>query len=129
MGVGGERGRRGLRSDATGTWSATESLNAPRDGFVAVTLDDGRVLVTGGVTSAEPDEGVFGAYSSTKLYDPQAGTWSATSLLNVARYAPAVALLHDGTVLVAGGDYIDGSTKFASSRAPRSMTLSSRAGR
>ncbi len=95
---------------ATGTWSATESLNAPRDGFVAVALDDGRVLVTGGVTSAEPGDGVFGAYSSTKLYDPQAGTWSATSLLNVARYAPAVALLRDGTVLVAGGTYIVDST-------------------
>ena len=50
---------------------------------------------------------MFGAYSSTKLYDPQTGTWSATSLLNVARYAPAAALLHDGTVLVAGGTYID----------------------
>ena len=95
---------------ATGTWSATESLNAPRDGFVAVALDDGRVLVTGGVTSAEPGEGVFGAYSSTKLYDPQAGTWSATSLLNTARFEPAAALLHDGTVLVAGGTYIDDST-------------------
>jgi serpin B len=95
---------------ATGIWSATESLNAPRDGFVAVALDDGRILVTGGVTSAEPGDGVFGAYSSTKLYDPQAGTWSATSLLNAARFEPAAALLHDGTVLVAGGTYIDDST-------------------
>jgi serpin B len=95
---------------ATGIWSATESLNAPRDGFVAVALDDGRVLVTGGVTSVEPGEGVFGAYSSTKLYDPQAGTWTATSLLSVARYAPAAALLHDGRVLVAGGTYMDSST-------------------
>jgi serpin B len=92
---------------SAGTWSTTESLNAPRDGFVAVTLPDGRVLVTGGATSAEPVGGVFGAFSSTKLYDPQTGTWSATSLLSVARYAPAVALLHDGRVLVAGGTYVD----------------------
>ena len=91
----------------TGTWSATESLNAPRDGFVAVALDDGRVLVTGGMTGSNPADGVYGAYSSTKLYDPQTGTWSATSLLNVARYEPAGALLHDGTVLLAGGTYID----------------------
>jgi len=95
---------------AAGTWSATESLNAPRDGFVAVTLDDGRALVTGGLTGSNPAYGVYGAYSSTKLYDPQTGTWSATSLLNVARYEPAGALLHDGTVLVAGGTYIDTST-------------------
>ena len=64
---------------------------------------------------------MFGAYSSTKLYDPQTGTWSATSLLNVARYAPAAALLLDGTVLVAGGTYIDGTTQKAS-RARRSTT-------
>jgi len=96
---------------AAGTWSATGSLSAPRDGFVALTLDDGRVLVTGGMTSAEPAEGVFGAYSSTKLYDPGTGTWSATGLMEVARYAPAAALLHDGTVLVAGGTYIDSSTQ------------------
>jgi serine protease inhibitor len=95
---------------AAGTWSATESLNAPRDGFVAVTLDDGRALVTGGITGSNPAYGVYGAYSSTKLYDPQTGTWSATSLLNVARYEPAGALLRDGTVLVAGGTYIDTST-------------------
>ena len=95
---------------AAGSWSATESLNAPRDGFVAVALPDGRVLVTGGLTSSDPPDGVYGAYSSTKLYDAQTGTWSATSLLSVARYAPAGALLHDGTVLVAGGTYIDTST-------------------
>jgi serpin B len=96
---------------AAGTWSGAGSLNAPRDGFVAVALLDGRVLVAGGVTSAEPAEGAFGSYSSTKLYDPQAGTWSSTGLLNVARYAPAGTLLHDGTVLVAGGTYIDSSTQ------------------
>ena len=54
---------------AASTWSATESLNAPRGGFVAVALDDGRALVTGGITSSNPGDGVYGAYSSTKLYD------------------------------------------------------------
>jgi len=93
-----------------GTWNATGSLNAPRDGFVAVTLDDGRVLVTGGMTPGAPAEGVFGAYSSTKLYDPRTGTWLAKGLLNVARFAPAGALLADGTVLVVGGTYLDSST-------------------
>ncbi len=95
---------------AAGTWSATGSLNAPRDGFVAVRLFDGRVLVAGGMTSGDPVEGAFGAYSSAKLYDPQTGAWSATGLLDVARFAPAAALLADGTVLLAGGTYIDKST-------------------
>jgi serine protease inhibitor len=92
---------------ATGSWSATESLNAPRDGFVAVALPDGRVLITGGMTSGDPAVGPFGAYTSTKLYDPRTGAWSATGLMEVARYAPVAALLHDGRVLVAGGTYID----------------------
>ena len=95
---------------AAGTWSATGSLNAPRDDFVAITLDDGRVLVTGGMTSGDPAEGAFGAFSSTKLYDPRTGTWSATGLLDVARFAPAGALLADGRVLIAGGTYLDSST-------------------
>ena len=114
---------------AAGTWSATESLNAPRDGFVAVTLDDGRALVTGGVTSAEPGDGVFGAYSSTKLYDPQAGTWSATSLLNVARYDPAVRAPPRWEGARGRRHLHRRLGEIVSSRAPRSMTPSSRAGR
>jgi serpin B len=95
-----------LFDPASGTWNVTGSLNAPRDGFVAITLFDGRVLVTGGMTGSE--QGLL-AFSSTKVYDPQGGTWSASGLLSVARYRPAGALLHDGTVLVAGGTYMDGS--------------------
>ena len=91
---------------ATGTWSATGSLNAPRTDFVAVTLPDGRVLVTGGLTSVDDPLGNV-AFSSTKLYDPSNGGWSASGLLNVARTEPAAALLADGTVLVAGGAYVD----------------------
>ncbi len=89
------------------TSKATGSLNAPRTDFVAVGLPDGRVLVVGGLTSASPAEGAFGSYSSTKLYDPKAGAWTASGLLNVARTEPTAALLPDGTVLVAGGAYVD----------------------
>jgi serpin B len=96
-----------LLDPATGLWVSTGSLNAPRTDFFAVTLPDGRVLVAGGLTSAEPAEGVFGAYSSTKLYDPATARWSAAGLLGVARTEPAGALLTDGTVLVAGGTYVD----------------------
>jgi serpin B len=91
---------------STGTWSATGSLNAPRTDFVAVALTDGRVLVTGGLTSVDNPLGEV-AYSSTKLYDPETGTWSASGLLNIARTEPVAALLPDGTVLVAGGAYVD----------------------
>ena len=96
-----------LFDPTTSTWTSTAGLNAPRDDFVAVTLRDGRVLVTGGLTSGDPAEGEFGAYSSTKLYDPSTGRWSAGGLLEVARMGAVGALLDDETVLVAGGAYID----------------------
>ena len=96
-----------LYDPATGTWAPAGSLNAPRTDFAAVTLPDGRVLVAGGMTSADPAEGAFGAYSSAKLFDPAKGTWSSTGLMGTARTEPAAALLPDGTVLVAGGAYVD----------------------
>jgi serine protease inhibitor len=92
---------------AVGSWAPTGSLNAPRTDFVAVALPDGIALVVGGLTSADPADGVFGAYSSAKLYDPATGTWSATGLMGTARTEPVAALLPDGTVLVAGGAYVD----------------------
>lgn len=88
-------------------WTSTGSLNAPRTDFAAVALGDGSVLVTGGLTAAEPVEGDFGAYSSAKLYDPATGAWSATGLMSTARTEPSAALLPDGRVLVAGGAYVD----------------------
>lgn len=96
-----------LYDPAANSWTSTGSLNAPRSDFAAVALPNGSVLVTGGLTAGNPAEGVYGAYSSTKLYDPGTGTWSATSTMNTARTEPVAALLDDGTALVAGGAYVD----------------------
>ncbi len=87
---------------ATRRWTPADPLNAPRSGYVAARLRDGRVLVTGG------NNGWYGAYSSTKLFDPATGRWTSTGLLNSARIGPAGALLADGRVLVAGGTYAEG---------------------
>src|SRR3954471_18190148 len=38
----------------TGTWQTGASLTDPRTGAVAVTLDDGRVLLVGGRSSSGP---------------------------------------------------------------------------
>jgi serpin B len=92
---------------ATATWTATDSLNAPRTDFAALALPDGRALVVGGLTAAEPEDGPFGAYSSTKLYDPEDGRWSSAGVLDAARTEPAAAVLPDGRVVVAGGAYVD----------------------
>lgn len=76
----------------------TGFLNQARSGHAAVVLNDGRVLVTGGVG--------FGLVilNSSEMYDPTLGTFELTGPLAVARTVPAATVLSDGTVLVTGGN-------------------------
>jgi len=83
-------GRTDILDPATERWTAAAALNAPRSGFVAVRLHDGRILVTGG------NNGWHGSYSSTKLFEPVTGRWTEGGLLNTARKGPIGALLQDG---------------------------------
>lgn len=98
-----------LGTPADGRWTAGSALNKPRGVFAAIALADGRVLVTGGL-----NQGTAGcldggdnpqSFSSTYVYDPGADTWERAGLLTTARSDPAIALLPDGRVLVAGGYY------------------------
>ena len=82
---------------ATGTWQKTASLNAIRVGLVLTPLADGRALVAGGETA----DGI--PFSSVKLFDPTAWTWSQPGLMGYARTDAAGATLQDGRVLVTGG--------------------------
>jgi N-acetylneuraminic acid mutarotase len=88
-----------LYTPATNTWTTTSGLNADRSNYAAVTLNDGRVLVAGGVADYP-----YACFSSAKLFDPATGTWTQTTgLMKWARCNPAYALLPDGKVLLAGG--------------------------
>lgn len=60
-----------------GTWAATANLSGPRYGPKAVTLDDGRVLVVGGL----PAWGADDQHRSAELYDPLTGRWKAAGEL------------------------------------------------
>src|ERR1051325_4512843 len=90
-----------LFDPASGTWTTTTSMSIPRLGHVAVLLSDGRVLVVGGVSNytcaTDP------VSTSAEIYDPATGQWSPTGSMQVPRSSPAIALLADGKVLVAGG--------------------------
>ena len=110
-----------LWDPATQGWQATAALNAPRGDFVEVGLNDGRVLVAGGLDQASTgcDGGGFGApgsqesFSSTYLFDARSGSgaWTKAGLLGTARTAASGAVLADGRVLVAGGYFYTGTTE------------------
>lgn len=87
-----------LYNPATGTFTSTRSMAAPRGGATATLLADGRVLVASGQTPAG------GLLTSAELYNPATETWTPTGSLHVARRFGTATLLPDGTVLVVGGD-------------------------
>ena len=84
---------------ATGTWSATGSMNVARAGQTATLLPNGKVLIAGGCNGRRCGTSV----ASAEIYDPATGTWSLTGSMTTARSAHVAALLPNGQVLAAGG--------------------------
>jgi PKD repeat protein len=84
-----------------GTWSPTGSLSTPRAEFGLVLLNNGKVLAIGGYYKDGSSNDVY--LASCELYDPVAGTWSATGSMAVARSVFGTVLLNSGKVLVCGG--------------------------
>ena len=110
--AGGRTSKGTTRSSAevydpgTGKFSLTGSMKTGRQGQSATLLPDGRVLVTGG--SEQTDAGIPGkTLSSTELYDPGTGKFTANGSMGDRREAATATLLNDGRVLVAGGYYLD----------------------
>ena len=89
-----------LYNPATGKWAATGGMNVARTvGFTATVLQNGQVLVAGGV-----EAGVnMTVTSGAELYNPATGTWAATGSMITARQNQTATLLQNGQVLVAGG--------------------------
>jgi uncharacterized protein YjdB len=81
----------------------TGSLNTSRQFHTATMLNNGMVLIAGGV-------GAGGLLASAELYDPVAGTFTPTGNLNDARSQHTATLLQNGTVLIAGGTDNNGSS-------------------
>jgi N-acetylneuraminic acid mutarotase len=83
-----------------GHWVSTGSMLTPRRAFAATALQDGRVLVTGGITIGTV------VTALAELYDPHSGSWSAAQPMATARSSHTATLLRDGRVLVAGGYFL-----------------------
>ena len=64
-------------------------------------LPDGRVLVAGGHLADS-----HGLNQAT-IYDPAAGTWTPTSVMNDGRWYPTAIALPSGNVLVLSGSFLD----------------------
>jgi hypothetical protein len=72
-----------LFDPATGSVTPTGSLRVARFGHAAVRLDDGRVLVAGGM--GQRDDGTFGELRSAELFDPRTGSFESTGPMTLAR--------------------------------------------
>src|ERR1700733_3778359 len=75
---------------------ATGSMSMARSDATATLLNNGMVLIAGGMAS--------GAYlSEAELYNPASGTFTVTGSMTTARELQSAMLLNDGMVLIAGG--------------------------
>ena len=90
---------------------AGPSMITPRALHAAATLNDGRVLFTGGV------DGTSAVTTACEIYDPVTNTFTAVASLLGPRAAHAAATLSDGRVLVVGGttNFTDLTTAMAGS--------------
>lgn len=83
---------------SVGSFVSAGSLSTARHLHTATLLQNGKVLVSGGNTSA-----TGAALASSELYDPTTNTWAAVGSLATARLEHTATLLPDGKVLVVGG--------------------------
>jgi hypothetical protein len=96
-----------LYDPVTGTFSVTGTMTTPcvfggHPGYIsgrtATLLTNGKVLLAGG---AHED---CGRFAEAELYDPAAGTFTATGGMRRARDNHRATLLANGTVLITGGE-------------------------
>ncbi len=97
-----------LYNPANGTFIATGTMGTPRAHHTATLLNNGKVLVAGGISTAAGP-----AVKAAELYDPATGTFSYTNnTMHVKRAYHTATLLNNGKVMIAGGT--DGTATLAS---------------
>jgi N-acetylneuraminic acid mutarotase len=94
-----------LYKPATGTFAATANMPSNRQEHRAVLLPSGSVLVVGGNKVSSTTTTVL---ASCAIYNPATGSWTTASTMKNARADHTATLLHNGHVLVTGGDNTSG---------------------
>src|SRR5262249_2449030 len=88
-----------LYNPATGTWAQTGSMQGAREQQSATLLNNGDVLVAGGL-----NEGGFCCsqfeYSSAELFNPATATWGPTAPMAAKHAGQAAAVRPNGSLLV-----------------------------
>lgn len=87
---------------AAGNWSFTGVMGSSRFEHTATSLDDGRVVIAGGLGSVGDGDSV-GPLRTTEIYDPAAGVFLTATDMAEGRTNHAAAGLADGSVIVSGG--------------------------
>jgi hypothetical protein len=84
----------------SGLLQPTGSMSALRIGHTATLLQDGRVLIAGGMVPTET--GGMMVLRTAELYDPASGTFVTAANMTVPRIFHTATLLSTGRVLIAG---------------------------
>jgi hypothetical protein len=82
----------------SGTFTVTGNMSVPRQGHTATLLQNGNVLICGGLSGYNGT-----VWDSAELYDPNTGTFIVTGSMTTPRFQHTATLLPDGRVLIAGG--------------------------
>jgi hypothetical protein len=97
-----------IYNPATNSWSAGPDMVTGHAYSTMTVLADGKVLLAGGLfrqASGTPPAYQDIPSNDAEIYDPVANTWTAVAAMHSVRYNHAMTMLHNGKVLVSGGDY------------------------
>ena len=102
-------------STSASGFTSTGSMVSAREDHTATLLNDGKVLIVGGVhwamTEGCPQCSLqLTALASAELYDPATGEFTSTGSMSVPRVFHTATLLGNGKVVIAGGDNRYGTT-------------------
>jgi len=84
---------------ATGTFTSTGNMTESRSSHTATLLQDGKVLIAGGMDEWGNNHTLITA----EIYDPITGTFTSTGNMTEKRNWHRATLLDDGKVLIVGG--------------------------